>query len=175
MSASVRLPGGGSLNAGTSTGRSTSITCEVENLNSLRFCDQSLYDMPLQTNFKMSGSYPLIYGLRLSGMFQSLPGAERAITYQVTRTLLPTLTAASVNVRLNEPGTLFNQRVNQVDLTLSKSFKRGNLDVRPQVTLFNALNANPATTVTNVWGSSLDNISAVLNPRLLQLGVTVKF
>jgi hypothetical protein len=175
VSASVRFPGGGSLNAGTSTGRSTSIACEVENLNSLRFCDQSLYDLPLQTNFKMSGSYPLIYGLRLSGMFQSLPGAERAITYQVTRTLLPTLTAASVNVRLNEPGTLFNQRVNQLDLTLSKSFKRGNLDVRPQVTLFNALNANPATTVTNVWGSSLDNISAVLNPRLLQLGVTVKF
>ena len=57
MSANVRFPGGGSLNAGTSTGRLASFTCEVENLNSLRFCDQSLYDMPLQTNFKMSGSY----------------------------------------------------------------------------------------------------------------------
>ena len=45
----------------------------------------------------------------------------------------------------------------------------------PQLTLFNAFNANPATTVINVYGSSLDNISAVLNPRLLQLGVTVKF
>ena len=36
-------------------------------------------------------------------------------------------------------------------------------------------NVNPATSVINVYGSSLDNISAVLNPRLLQLGVTVKF
>jgi hypothetical protein len=47
--------------------------------------------------------------------------------------------------------------------------------VRPQLTLFNAFNANPATAVINVYGSSLDNISTVLNPRLLQLGVTVKF
>jgi hypothetical protein len=172
----VRIAGGGVINAGTSTGRSTSVACEVENLNSLRFCDQSLYDTPLQTSFKMSGSYPVpFFGLRVSGMFQSLPGAERSITYQVTRTLLPTLTAASVNVRLNEPGTVYNQRVNQLDFTLSKSFKRGNLDVRPQLTLFNALNANPATSVINAYGSSLDNISAVLNPRLLQLGVTVKF
>ena len=62
---SVRIPGGGAVNAGTSTGRSTSITCEVENQNSLRFCDQSLYDIPLQTNFKMSGAYPS--ALRSSG------------------------------------------------------------------------------------------------------------
>jgi hypothetical protein len=172
----VRIAGGGVINAGTSTGRSTSFACEVENLNSLRFCDQSLYDIPLQTNFKMSGSYPVpFFGLRVSGMFQSLPGSERSITYQVTRTLLPTLTAASVNVRLNEPGTVYNQRVNQLDFSLSKSFKRGNLDLRPQLTLFNALNANPATSVINAYGSSLDNISAVLNPRLLQLGMIVKF
>jgi hypothetical protein len=78
-------------------------------------------------------------------------------------------------VRLNDPGTEYNQRVNQVDLSLAKSFKRGDVDVRPQLTLFNALNANPATSVTNAFGSSLGNISAVLNPRLLQLGVTVKF
>jgi hypothetical protein len=151
------------------------LTCDVENLSSLRFCDQSLYDTPLQTNFKASGTYPLPYGLRLSGVFQSLPGAERAITYQVTRTLLPTLTAASVNVRLNEPGTEYNQRVNQLDFSLARSFKRGKVDVRPQVTLFNAFNANPATSVINAYGSSLNNISAVLNPRLLQLGVIVKF
>jgi hypothetical protein len=172
----VRIGGGGQINAGTSTGRSTSVTCEVENLNSLRFCDQSLYDTPLQTNFKLSGSYPLpFFGLRLSGIFQSLPGAERAITYQVTRALLPTLTAASVNVRLNEPGTLYNERVNQLDFSLAKSFTRGHVDIRPQMTLFNAFNVNPATSVINVYGSSLGNVSAVLNPRLLQLGVTVKF
>ena len=79
-------PGGGTLNAGTSTGRSTSSTCEVENLNSLRFCDQSLYDIPLQTNFKLSGSYPLPFGLRLSGISRACP-APSGITYQVTRTL----------------------------------------------------------------------------------------
>ena len=57
------------------------------------------------TQFKLSGTYPLIYGIRLSGSFQSSPGTERSITYQVTRTQLPTLVQTSVNVRLNEPGT----------------------------------------------------------------------
>ena len=35
----VRIAGGGVINAGTSTGRSTPFACEVENLNSLPFCD----------------------------------------------------------------------------------------------------------------------------------------
>ena len=37
--------------------------------------------------------------------------------------ILPTLTQTSVNVRLNEPGSLYNDRVNQLDVTLSKSFR----------------------------------------------------
>jgi hypothetical protein len=108
-------------------------------------------------------------------MFQSLPGAERSITYQVTRTLLPTLTAASVNVRLNEPGTEYLQRVNQLDLTLARAFRRGDMEIRPQLTLFNALNVNPVTSINNAWGSSLGRINAVINPRLMQLGAMLKF
>jgi hypothetical protein len=171
----VRFPGGGAITAGTSTGRTTERNCQVENLNSLRFCDESQYDVPLRTNFKMSGSVSLPYAIRLSGMFQSLPGAERSIIYQVTRSQLPSLTFASVNVRLNEPGTEYMERVNQLDLTLARSFRRGNVEVRPQLTLFNAFNANPVTSMTNTWGSNLGRVVAVLNPRLLQLGATLKF
>jgi hypothetical protein len=175
VSASWRIPGGGTLNAGTSTGRSTSITCEVENLNSLRFCDQSQYSLPLQTNFKVSGSLPLPKGFRLTGLLQSLPGTERSILYQVTRSQLPTLTAASVSVRLNEPGSLYTPRVNQLDLSVARNFKHGKLDIRPQLNLFNLFNANPVTALNNTFGSALDNVQTVLNPRLLQLGINVKF
>jgi hypothetical protein len=80
-----------------------------------------------------------------------------------------------VNVRLNEPGTEYLARVNQLDLTLARAFRRGNMEVRPQLTLFNAFNVNPVTSLNNAWGSSLGRVNAVLNPRLLQLGATLKF
>ena len=81
------------------------VICEVEDPNSLRFCDQTLHDVPLLTQFKLAGTYLMPYGIRLSGNFQSQPGNERIINYAVVRSVLPTLTQTSVNVRLNEPGS----------------------------------------------------------------------
>ena len=147
----------------------------MEDPNSLRFCDQSLYDIPMLTQFKLSGTYPLVYGIRLSGSFQSSPGTERSITYQVTRTQLPTLVQTSVNVRLNEPGTIYNDRVNQLDFAISKSFKVGRADFRPEIDLFNMLNANPVTTQINTFGPTLNNATAILPPRLIRFGIVAKF
>jgi len=176
VSFSARLPGGGSFIGGTSTGRTIATSCEVDNLNSLRFCDQSQYAIPLLTNFKVSGTYPLpIFGIRLSGVFQTVPGSERSITYQVNRTLLPALTQASVNVRLNEPGTEYNDRINQLDFTLSKSFKSRGIDFRPEIAIFNMLNVSPVTAQTNTFGPNLGRVTSVLNARLVRLGFTAKF
>ena len=41
VSFSARLPGGGSFIGGTSTGHTIATSCQVDSLNSLRFCDQS--------------------------------------------------------------------------------------------------------------------------------------
>ena len=111
----------------------------------------------------------------MSGSFQSTPGTERSITYQVTRTQLPTLVQTSVNVRLNEPGTIYNDRVNQLDFAISKSFRVGRADFRPEIDLFNMLNANPVTAQTNTFGPSLNNATAILPPRLIRIGITTKF
>jgi hypothetical protein len=181
VSFNLRIPGGGSLNGGTSTGRTIFKTCDFEDPNytttapGYRFCDQNLYDIPLLTQFKLTGTYPLIYGIRLSGSFQSSPGAERTITYQVTRSQLPTLVQTSVNVRLNEPGSLYNDRVNQLDFAISKAFRVGKTELRPEIDLFNMLNANPVTSQTNTYGPALNNALAILPPRLVRLGVTAKF
>jgi len=175
VSFNVRLRGGAAFYGGTSTGRTISETCQVEDLNSLRFCDQSAYDIPFRTSFKIAGSIPLRWGILVSGTFSSTPGSERGITYQVTRSLLPALTQTTVNVRLNEPGTEYNDTVNQLNLTLAKSFRRGNVDIRPEVAAFNALNANPVLSQVNTFGPSLGRVNTILNPRLVRLGLAVKF
>ena len=166
---------GATFLGGTSTGRTLSITCEVADPNNWRFCDQTESDVPLQTQFKLSGSVSLPYGVRLGASFQSRPGTERIVTYAVVRSILPTLTQTSVNVRLNEPGSLYNDRVNQLDVTLSKSFRGHGLELRPELAIFNALNANPVITQTNAFGPSLGNAITVLNPRMLRVGLNIEF
>lgn len=175
VSLAIRLPRGGTISGGTSTGRTLFQTCQVEDLNNLRFCDQTQYDVPLRTSFKLVGSYQLRYGVRVSGNFQSVPGTERSINYQVTRTILPALVPASVNVRLNEPGSEYNDRVNQLDFSLARSFRGHGVELRPELSLFNMLNANPVLIQLNTFGPTLNNASSILPPRLIRLGVTVKF
>ena len=176
VSFNMRLRNGGTIFGGTSTGRTITETCEVDDPNDLRFCDQTEYDIPLRTSFKLAGSYPLPYDIRVGANFQSSLGGERSITYQVTRTLIPTLTQTSVNVRLNDPGSLFNDRINQLDVTISRTFRvKGNVQVRPEAGLFNLLNANPVLGITNTFGPALDRVNSILDPRLVRLGLTVRF
>ena len=44
----------------------------------------------------------------------------RKSVHPVVRSIVPNLTQSQVNVRLNDPGSEFNDRVNQLDITLSK-------------------------------------------------------
>ena len=119
----------------------------------------------------------MVWDLRVSATIQSSPGAERSILYQVTRTQIPTLTQASVNVRLNEPGTEFNDRVNQLDLSVSRTFPSGRFVFRPEMSLFNVLNANPVLMQNNNYGPALGNVTGtgILPPRLLRFGVYMDF
>ena len=138
------------LNGGTSTGRTLSVTCDVQDPNNLRFCDQTLYDVPLRTLFRLSGTYGLPYGIRVSAVVPEHPRRRaRQLTYLVTRTQLPTLTQASVTARLNQPNTMFLDTVNQLDFSFSKSVRAGGVEFRPEVGIFNTLNASPVTAQTN--------------------------
>jgi hypothetical protein len=175
VSINMRLPRGASLYGGTSTGRVVAVTCDVEDSNSLRFCDQSQSAVPYQTLFKVSGTYPLAYGIRVSASYQSTPGTERTITYQVTRTQVPLMTQSSQNIRLSEPGSTYNDRVNQLDVNLTKSIRVNGVDVRPELGLFNLLNGSAVLSQVNAFGPTLDRVNTILPPRLLRLGVTLKF
>jgi hypothetical protein len=175
VSVSWRLPRGATLTGGTSTGRTLTNTCDVEDPNNQRYCDYNQYDVPLQTLFKLSGTYPLAYGVRLSATFQHTPGSERTITYLVTTAQVPTLVAASVNERLNVPGSTFNDTVNQLDVSITKGFRRGRYEIRPELSVFNVFNANPVLAQTNSFGPALGNAISILPQRMARIGLAVKF
>jgi len=183
VSFNARLRNGTQIQGGVTTGKLHEHVCQVDDPNNLRFCDASY---PFTTQFKLSGTYPLPYGFRVSGLFQSLPGVQSARDggnvgkdisemYSVGRAIAPGLTQTTVNLRLSEPGTVFLDRVNQLDFALSRDFKAGRMHIRPQVDIFNALNNNAITQVNTAFGPSLLQPQIVLNPRLARFNVRITF
>jgi hypothetical protein len=160
---------------GSSTGRTEAIACDVGDPNALRFCDQTEFDVPWRTTFKASGTYQLPYRFRLGAVFQTVAGAERSILYRVDRTVMPSLVQTFVNVRLNEPGSLYDERVNQLDFNINRLFTYGRLRLTPQFELFNLFNANPVTSQVNTWGTTLGRPLTILGPRLIRLGLKMDF
>ena len=73
----AKLPKGARLFGGTSTEKTLTNSCSAAetNPNLLAFCDQSLFNVPFTTSFKLAGTYPLpFYGITFSGSMQALAG-----------------------------------------------------------------------------------------------------
>ena len=85
------------------------------------------------------------------------------------------MTQTTVNIHLNEPGSVFLDRVNQIDFAVSRDFQIGRSRVRPPVDIFNALNNNAITQVNATYGPNLLLPVSVLNPRLVRFNVRVTF
>ena len=71
----ARLPRGGTAFGGFTTERTMRVVCgEPDNPNNLRFCDDADNDIPWRPQLKVSGTYPLVWGIQISGALQSLAG-----------------------------------------------------------------------------------------------------
>lgn len=183
---------GMTLAGGMSVGRTLSRTCDVADPNQLRFCDESQYAIPFAKAFKLNWVYPLPYGIRLSGVFQTADGFNtsappapllaqnpdnhtRLYVYNVSRAVLPSLVQPQVSVFLDEPGTSRMPRVTQLDFAASKTVTVGKVKLTPQVDVFNALNANPVLTLRTVYGPTLGFPSTILSGRLVRFQVKYAF
>ena len=150
-------------------------------------CDQSQFDIPFRTQFKLGGTYPLPYAFNIGGTFQSYPGTRNygsgatnadflQQTYLVPSALL-TSGQAQETANLNLPGSLYLPRWNQLDLRIARKFKLPNGKGAWQIQgdLFNALNAHPILAVTTNYGTALGRPTQALQPRILTLGAQFHF
>jgi hypothetical protein len=73
--------------------------------------------------------------------------------------------------------TEYGDRINQLDINVSKNIKAGHVSIQPKIDFFNVLNRAPVTGVLGLnYGTvSYMQPSSVLNARTFQLGAIVKF
>jgi hypothetical protein len=189
-----RMPHGGFISGGVSYGNERVDQCDLAsktiNLTAAapnagyvtRFCNTATNPF-WQPNAKISATYPIPYGFQASLAFQSIPGPPISATATFTNAqIAPSLgrnlsagATATTQVALIEPGTVFGDRLNQVDVRLGKKMKFGRMTAEGDLDVYNLFNANPVLAVNTVFGSSWLTPLNILGGRLFKLGFRVAF
>jgi len=177
----ARTPGNGRILGGITYDRSREKNCSPDdpNANGGRFCDQfgSNVSIPFQALIKVSGFYPLpVWGVELSGSFQSAPGEMLGNNWDVGRGDIPGLTQSGIDVPLISPGSKYADQITQLDLSLAKAVEFGVTNrVRFQLELFNVFNNNVVLNQRQTYGSRLYTPTRIMSARLVQLGASFNF
>jgi hypothetical protein len=85
--------------------------------------------------------------------------------------------AANVTVNLIEPGTLYGDRVNEIDMRFAKIVRLGRTRTNVGVDVYNILNANPVLTYNQTFipGGAWLNPTAILTARFAKFSATIDF
>jgi hypothetical protein len=76
-----------------------------------------------------------------------------------------------VTVPLIAPGTMYGDRMNQLDFRVSKIFRMpGNRRIQANLDLFNALNASSVLAQNNTYGPSWLRPTTIIQGRLVKFG-----
>ena len=82
------------------------------------------------------------------------------------------LSAGNATVDLIAPGTMYGQRLNQVDFRLSKIFRFSRTGrIQGNVDLYNLFNGDPVLALNNTYGSAWQRPLQILQGRLLKFSI----
>jgi hypothetical protein len=166
------------LQGGISTGRTTTDDCDIRaslpEINPVNpFCHVTTAFL---THVKFLGTYlvPKVE-VQIAAAFQNLPGP--AITNNVIYSnaeVQPSLgrplsgNAANVTVSVLRPGTMYGERLTELDLRFSKIIRIGQTRVTANLDLYNALNGSAVRTLSSAYNSWL-RPTAILDARLVKI------
>lgn len=188
----ARLPGRLTVQGGFSTGRVVEDSCDVTpkiDNPSRRFCH---IQTPFLTQVKGLAAYTIPrVDVQVSGTFQSkayVAGNNPTIQSQsllgnwvvpnrmVAPSLGRNLAAGAVTVvNLVEPGTLYGDRINQIDLRFAKLLQYGRTRTRLALDLYNALNASTTESYQQFYGSSWLNPRSIMSARIAKISAQFDF
>jgi len=177
VSFNARIPGGGTFFGGTTTERTLFNSCDTDNPNNFRYCDQpSLGSVPYLTEYKLAGFYPIPLGLSVNMSLISWPGEQLLTRWSVPRSMFPGgQRTTSVRVNLAKPGTKYDDRYTQLDMGVKRVFTFGGLQVHTDFTMFNSLNTSAVLNENTSYGSKLGTPTQVAQGRLFRVAAQLKW
>jgi hypothetical protein len=117
----------------------------------------------------------------VSGTYQSVPGPQILADYTATNAVVsPTLGrnlsggASNVTVGLVAPGTMFGERMNEIDLRVGKILRFGRTRTTVNLDLYNILNANPVLAQSNAF-DTWQRPQKILPARFAKVSMQVDF
>ena len=133
--------------------------------------------------------------MTLSGSFQNVQGGASSTNIAITRNstrypstcpspcpagaiILPaTFQPATLTVQLTNPSAEFTERIKQLDLKVSRSFKAGRVSVQPALEVFNVFNSDAVVSYvsTNVLAVSYLRPNSIVQGRIIGVGSTVRW
>jgi hypothetical protein len=200
---SARLRGGLTAQGGLNVGRSTLNDCDVWTAlpeiiapnfpfarTPLSFCDQSsgwltslgtlaTYIVP-RADVQIAATFQSrpFAGANFPGIAsQSLAGNWSATNALVQPALGRTLSGGAqlVNVNVVQPGTMYGDRLNQVDFRVSKILRFGSKRVNIGVDLFNLFNTNAVYAYFQTVNASYLQPASLVSARFVKVGVQFDF
>jgi hypothetical protein len=190
----ARLPRAGVLIGGMSVGRTSTNNCEVlRNLPEASISGTTI--TPLDnceivppwaagTQYRLSGVFSLPGDVRVSGTYQNIGGIATTASYvvnsaQVSGSLGRALSGggnATRTIDLIRPNSFYPEgRGTQIDFRVSRRFSINQVRVEPQFNIYNLTNANDVVSQTTRYGASWQNVTGLLPPRMVKLGVQIDF
>jgi len=176
--AEQRFLNGADLFGGATIGRSRgSIRGSSDDLNNPNVLINSIgatgFDSTYQ--YKFAGSYPMPYGISVSGALQIATGLPLERLFTVTRTQVPNLTQVTQSVDLVPAGEMRLPTHQLLDVRLAKTFNLAGSKLQGIADVYNLFNDNAAISEVTAVGPSLGNPSEVIQGRLLRLGIQWNF
>lgn len=188
---STRWGGGRFLQGGVSFGRTVADNCFVVDSPQQKrpgFC-RVVLPWSTTAQVKVAGTYPLPWKMQVSGTLQnilptnvSLSGTNLTAASLVVPNaqIAPSLgrnlasgAAGTATVPLVVTNTLFQQRLTQLDLRLTKILRIGGTRVQGMVDCYNVFNADTMLELNQTYGANWLRPLTILGGRLVKFGAQV--
>jgi hypothetical protein len=178
-----------SISGGSNTGRRTRDNCEIlaalpemvpllDNGRGIPFCHNQ---ENFQTTVKFVTTYAVpVVDIQLSGTYQGLAGRPITADFVASNAVVrPSLGrnlsgATNVTVPIVEPGTMFGDRVHQVDIRMGKILRFGGARTTVSVDIYNLLNVNPVRAYSAAY-ATWQRPQGILSPRFAKFVLQYEF
>ncbi len=193
FSIDARLANGLTVSGGFGTGSIAIDTCDVTpklDSPSERFCH---LETPFNTNYTGLVGYTIPrLGVTVGATFQSkvfegqnnptIASQSLAANYVVSNALIaPSLgrnlagNASQTTINLVQPGTLYGDRINQLDFRVGKRLTFGERRLNVGVDVYNALNSSAVTAYNQTYGPAWMTPTSVLVGRFAKVSAEIDF